>query len=370
MTPATLLHVFSTFKVGGPQVRFCQLANHFGADFRHLVVAMDANTDCRSRLREDLDLRFVPLPRDHGLASKLARFRGLLREIRPHLLITSNWGSMEWTMANCDGLVRHLHLEDGFNPDEVTRQFRRRIWTRRLFLRRTTVFVPSHSLYDMAKDVWGLPERQLLHVPNGIDLSRFQTPYHSEFARSSGISDCLPVIGTVATLRPEKNLARLLEAFALVIRRRPAQLVIVGDGPDRLMLEAKAAALGLDEHVLFAGATPTPERFLPAFTVFALSSDTEQMPLSILEAMAAGRPIAATAVGDIRRMLPAENQPFVVSPDAARLAEAILALIDNPPQRQSVGDANARRARAEFDQERMFALYRRQFDGPPARSLR
>lgn len=363
MIRPTLLHVFSTFAVGGPQVRFAQLANHFGDDYRHIVIAMDGRTDCRARLRHDLDVTFLPVPSGRGLFARVVAYRRLLREIRPHLLITSNWGSIEWAMANMDGATRHLHLEDGFNPDEVKRQLPRRIWTRRLFLRHSTVLLPSQTLRAIARDVWRLPERCLVQVSNGIDLSRFVSTSRSNSAVSAGLSQAVPVIGTVATLRSEKNLSRLLEAFAIVRRKRAAQLVIVGDGPERSRLEANALALGIDDDVLFTGACPEPEQLLPAFTVFALSSDTEQMPISILEAMAAGRPIAATDVGDVKRMLPAESHPFVVPKDAPRLAKAILTLIDDAAQRQAVSEANVRRAREEYDQQRMFSAYRMIFDG-------
>jgi glycosyltransferase involved in cell wall biosynthesis len=97
--------------------------------------------------------------------------------------------------------------------------------------------------------------------------------------------------------------------------------------------------------------------------VFALSSDTEQMPLSVLEAMAAGRAIASTDVGDVRDMVSEENRPFVVEQNAERLAQAILELIEDPSRAASIGNANRARAVAVYDQSRMFESYRRLFDG-------
>ena len=109
-----------------------------------------------------------------------------------------------------------------------------------------------------------------------------------------------------------------------------------------------------------------PERLLPSFTLFALSSDTEQMPLSILEAMAAGLAIAATAVGDVGTMVAAENQPFIVPRDTTALAGAILALLNDPARRRVIGQANAVRARTVYDQRLMFEAYRTLFDGAPS----
>jgi glycosyltransferase involved in cell wall biosynthesis len=258
-------------------------------------------------------------------------------------------------MANLDRKIPHVHMEDGFGPEEADRQLPRRVWTRRLFLRGSTVVLPSRKLFGIASGVWRLPAQRLIYVPNGVDCSRFQ---------SGGVAQPgEPVIGTVAALRAEKNLARLIDAFAKVAERRPARLVIVGDGPEMAGLRQKVDGLGLADRVTFAGNRRDPEVLLPTFSVFALSSDTEQMPLSVLEAMAAGLPLAATDVGDVRTMVSPENAPFVVAKDANALAGAIDALLERPDTAASVGAANARKARAEFDQSLMFAAYGRLFDG-------
>ena len=361
----TLLYVFTSFDVGGVQMRFAQLANRFGDAYRHVIVAMDGRTEALSRLAPGLKVEVlaVPVRRDRNWAN-LGTFRAVLGELRPDLLITSNWGSIEWAMANLDGRVPHLHMEDGFGTEEASRQLPRRVWTRRLVLRRSTVLLPSLTLLGIARDVWRLPERRLVYVPNGVDCARFGVEPDRAFAAAAGIpDDGVPVVGTVAALRPEKNLYRLLDAFAQVTVARAARLVIVGDGGERAGLIDRAAALGLAGRVVFTGSCPEPERLLPSFALFALSSDTEQMPISVLEAMAAGLPLAATAVGDVPTMVAADNQPFIVPRDAGALARAISALLDDPGRGRAIGQANAVRAGAMFDQRQMFAAYRGLFDG-------
>lgn len=361
----TLLHVFATFKVGGPQMRFAQLANHFGGAYRHVIVAMDGQTEALSRLAPGLEVEMRSVPVRRGQTwSNLKTFRALLDDVRPDLMVTSNWGSIEWALANLNGRVPHLHMEDGFGPEEANRQLPRRVWTRRLALWRSKVLLPSLTLYRIARDVWRLPQRHLIHVPNGVDCARFAVGADRTFAAAAGIpDDGLPVVGTVAALRAEKNLYRLLEAFALGNRQRPARLVIVGDGGERAGLAALAAKLGLAERVVFTGACPNPERLMPSFVLFALSSDTEQMPISVLEAMAAGLPLAATAVGDVGAMVAPENQPFIVPRDATALAGAISALLADPVRSRAIGQANAVRAGAMFDQSLMFEAYGNLFDG-------
>jgi glycosyltransferase involved in cell wall biosynthesis len=360
----TILHAYPSFAFGGAQMRFIQLANHFGPRYRHLLVAMDGNAEGISRLKPDVDVTLLKAPRRRGATlSDVASYRQVLREHRPDLLVTSNWGTIEWAMANFAVGISHLHMEDGFGPEEAHRQLPRRVWTRRLVLRRSTVMLPSMTLYAIARDIWRLPEHRLIHVPNGIDCARFAVPPDPGFAASLGIGEGDPVIGTVAALRAEKKLHRLIEAVAQVIRERKARLAIVGDGPERAALTAHAASLGIADRVIFTGTCPTPEKLLPSFDVFALSSDTEQMPLSALEAMAAGRAIAATDVGDLRDMVTPENRPYLVAREATPLAAALLALLTDPDHAHRIGAANACRAVERFDQDRMFDAYAALFDG-------
>jgi len=228
----------------------------------------------------------------------------------------------------------------------------RRALTRRLALRGSTVVLPSRTLLRIATDTWRLPPRHLHYIPNGIDLARFAAAAPAPLPPGEG-----PVIGTVAALRPEKNIARLLHAFAALPAGQLARLVIVGDGPELAALQTLAQDLRIAGNTHFAGHSTRAEMWLAAFDIFALSSDTEQMPLSLLEAMAAGLPCIGTDVGDVRAMLAPANADFVTPPDQAALAVALRRMLD--ADRRSIGAANRRKAEAEFDQLRMFAAYAR-----------
>jgi len=367
MRPApTLCSVFATFAVGGPQLRFATIANRFGPSYRHLIVAMDGNTEARERLDPSLDLSFpaIDTAKRATLANR-ARYRAALRAWRPDLLITSNWGSIEWAMADLPRLVPHIHIEDGFGPEEQASQLPRRVLTRRLVLRRSLVIVPSRTLYRMATERWRLDPERVRYLPNGIDLAAITEAAPAELPSAPGSAPGgETVIGTVAALRPEKALDRLLHAVAALALAPspPIRLVIVGDGPERPRLEALAAALGIAARVHFAGHSPAPAGFYRRFDLFALSSDTEQMPLSLIEAMAAGLPVAATDVGDVRDMLATGNAPYVVPRDPAALAAALARLIADPAARAAIGAANRARAMAEFGQDRMVAAYGALFD--------
>ncbi len=356
-----LLHVFPGFGVGGAQVRFCRLAERLGPDWRHDIVAMNGDLSCRARLAPGVNAAFPSVTvGKRDTFKNVWRFAAALRRWRPDRLVTYNWGSIEWAIANALVGLPHLHVEDGFGPEERERQLRRRVLARRLFLRRATVVLPSRTLWRIATADWRLDPARVHHVPNGIFLPAFADD-------GPASARAVPVVGTVAALRPEKNLFRLLRAFALVRRDRPARLVIVGDGPERPALAALAAALGIADDIGFAGHLAAPAQAYRGFDVFALSSDTEQMPLSVLEAMAAGLPVAATDVGDVGLMLSEANRPFVVAPDDAALAAALATLLDRPALRRALGAANRARAERDYDEAAMVRAYAALFAGaaPP-----
>jgi glycosyltransferase involved in cell wall biosynthesis len=341
-------HVFPSFAVGGAQTRFAAVANHFGAAFRHIIVSLDGDLACRHRLDPTLDVRFVDVTRRNGaIAMNAWRYRRLLKKWTPDALVTCNWGAIEFALANIPPVTRHVHVVDGFGPEERATQLRRRVLLRRIALRSTPVLVPSRNLFRIARETWKLPPMVMRYVPNGVDLARFAT---DGTRRGSGELK----IGTVAALRTEKNIPRLLQAFAMLPAGR---LFIVGDGPQRPALEALAGSLGIADRVEFAGHQEDTAAFYAQFDIFALSSDTEQMPISVIEAMASGLPVVSTAVGDVRLMVAPENAGFVVPLDEVALAGALAVLMGDREARRRIGQANLEQAQRCFDQATMFAAH-------------
>lgn len=340
-------------------MRFATLANQFGAQWRHAIIAMDGQVSARDRLDPALAVEFPVIEvRKGDTVGNVRRFRAALTALQPRTLLTHNFGSIEWAIANRPTLARQVHVEDGFGPEERERQLPRRVWLRRLFLRGRTVALPSQTLMRIAAESWRLPPKRLHYVPNGIDLGRFAGPAASTPWAGHG-----PVVGTVAALRPEKNIARLIRAFNLATRHVAARLVLIGDGPERPALERLSGELGMSGRVHFVGQVGQPAPLIRAFDVFAMSSDTEQMPISLLEAMAAGLPTAATDVGDIPAMLPEAGRRFVTPRDDAALAAALVELIQQPELRAELGRASRRKAEAEYSQERMVERWAALLDG-------
>ena len=302
-TPRLLLHAFSTFKLGGPQARFVELANAFGPQYQHVVAAMDNCFEAGERLLPHVRWQALPLTiRRGGALANRSAFWQVLKEQKPDLLLTYNWGAIEWAAANIPRHVAHVHVEDGFGPEEATKQLPRRVWMRRalLGLPGVPVVVASRQLERIATQVWKLPASQVQFIPNGVAIDAAALAERA--ARQ--IQAHVLTIGTVAGLRPEKNIARLIKAFAALRARHAARLVVVGGGPEMPALQQLAHNLGISADVEFTGYLSNPTVRLIDFDLFALSSDTEQLPIAMLEAMACGIPVVTTRVGDVADILP------------------------------------------------------------------
>jgi glycosyltransferase involved in cell wall biosynthesis len=317
---------------------------------------MDGNYSCMARLAVETDVTTHHV-NTHGanLATRVRAFASALSIVRPDQLITHNWGTIEWTLANLANRARHIHMEDGFGLDEAWRPKRRRVWARRLLLQRSEIVVPSTTLRDVAQKRWKIPPSRLHFIPNGIDISRF-TPGELRCRRSASPADTL-VIGTVAALRPEKQLSRLLRAFALVSRASNCRLVIAGEGPERPGLEALARELKIGDRTRFAGHIVDTAVLYREFDVFALTSDTEQMPYTVLEAMASGCAIVATDVGDVKRMVAEENVPLIVDRNDEQVASALAIAACDRNMMRRIGEANRLKASRDYDQQRMFESF-------------
>jgi glycosyltransferase involved in cell wall biosynthesis len=358
-----LLHAFPTFAVGGAQARFALLANRLGQGFEHVLVSLDGRHDGTRLVERDVRLRLRPVVwrKGGGLSLRnLQTVRRVLREERPDLLLTYNWGAIEWALADrLRPICPHLHVVDGFGPEEADGQLSRRIWLRRLALTgSTTVVVPSQTLRKLATEVWRLDPRRVRQVPNGVDTAALARQAGEPFGLRRRPDERL--FGTLAGLRPEKNLGRLLRIAGMLPGALPWRLVIAGEGAQRASLEALARELGLAERVVLTGFVDRPGSLLGELDVYVLTSDTEQMPVSVLEAMALGLPVLATDVGDLRLMLPAKSRDACLfgRDEEPAFAARLAALLASPDERRRLGALNRDQA-AGFGLEAMVAGYER-----------
>lgn len=341
--------------------------NAFGAAAQHVVLsAVPGALGARDAIAHGIEVRFPEAGEAPALAGRpgLGRYRALARFMAGFDLVLSyNWGAMDGVMAHRlhargMGLPPLVHHEDGFNDDELIRQKRSRILFRRIALATAyRTVVPSARLERIARIDWGRPAARIRRIANGVPLERYAGQPEPEsipgFRRAPGDV----VVGTMAGLRAVKNLPRLVRMFARA--RQGGRLVIVGEGPEREAILAAARAEGIDGRLLLPGFLPDASRYVGHFDIFALSSDSEQFPISLVEAMAAGLPVVATDVGDIASMVASGNRRYIVpSQDEAGLAEALGRLIASRDLRHRLGSANRQVAWARYGEEAMIGAYR------------
>lgn len=369
-----VLHLHSTFAAGGKERRAVQLMNAFGKSLQHAVVsAIPGEMAAAAGIARSVPVSFpadFPSLKGKPLPGRLMR---LARAMKPYdLVLTYNWGAMDAVMAHTmfsDNL--HLppliHHEDGFNEDEQQRQKRSRIWYRRIALGKASgLVVPSELLEEIALTDWQQPMGRVKLIRNGIRTADFARKPRPDALRGIVKRPGELWVGTMAGLRAVKNLPMLVRAFATLPDEW--QLVIVGDGPERDAIRAEAERLDQAHRVHLPGHAPDPAKVVGLFDIFALSSHSEQAPISLIEAMAAGVPVAAPAVGDIAAMLSDANRPFAVTPGSeAALAGALRSLAIDPALRTDLGVANRKRAVADFDEKQMIATYRRLYSSAMGR---
>jgi glycosyltransferase involved in cell wall biosynthesis len=359
-----LLHLHSTFDAGGKERRSTSLINRFGKAVDHSIVsaqpgAMGARGQIDPGLSVHFPFGFPPLAGRFGVR----RLQTLARAMRGFdLILTYNWGAMDAAMAHAVfapsmGLAPLIHHEDGFNADEAQRLKPARGWYRRVALARASaLIVPSRRLEEVALKVWHQPRARVHRIGNGIAVGDYGKPPRPDALPGLVKRPGDKWVGTLAGLRPVKALPRLVRAFSAL----PAdwQLVIVGEGPERAVIGAEAERLGIGGRVHLPGHVAHPAEAAALFDLFALSSDSEQFPLSVVEAMATGLAVASPAVGDVAEIVAAENTPFIVPQgDEAALAAALVRLAGDEALRRRIGDANQLRARAEFDEGAMTARH-------------
>ncbi len=364
------LHVFSTFVPAGPEIRTVQLINALGTRYRHSILAIDGRTDAASQLSSGVNATVLPAPPRAGTARTTSALRKLMKRESPDLVLSYNWGAFDSVLASCSLLrrKRHIHHEDGFNADEAQGFIGRRVRMRRATLPYLSrVVVPSHLLAGVARDTWKLHESKVKLIPNGIDLEQFSARDGNPGLRAKlGIAPTTPVIGFVGHLRPVKNPVRLIQAFARLHTRTLPALVMLGTGPEHGAVMSAATRLGVTDRVHLVGHQQDTAPWYRMMDLFAISSDSEQMPVALLEAMASSLPVASVDVGDVSHMLPDSQADFVVGghPDGreGELARAMDALLTDSEGRELLGATNRKRAEESYSFETMLASYKELYD--------
>lgn len=369
--------------IGGAETVAAALALRASASWDpHMLLLRPGEARGRSSLEEALQAAEIPIHsismgglRD--LRSGLA-FISLLRRIRAEVVHAHNRPSDIWAMlwsagagTRCRLYTRHLTYPD-LNPGM---QRRYRLAAR---VAGRVVAVSSTVAGHLVREERTPPEK-ITMIPNGVDLLRFDPVANPrgdgrpDVRSSWGISPEAPVIGTVSRLTHQKGLDVFLESAAGVLREIPeARFVIAGEGEAREALTAKARTLGIAEAVHFPGFQDAAD-VLCAIDIFLTTSRYEGLPLTLLEAMAAGRAIVAPRIGAFPEIVedcvtgllpaPAAWAPHVSHLDPVPFATAVIRLLRDRTLRSRLGESARKRVERDLGVETMVmrneALYAR-----------
>lgn len=362
--PVHILHLHSSFDLGGKESRAVRLMNAFGARARHMIVSgVPGRLGARDAIAPGIAYEIAQDPPPLTGRPSVSRYEAIARYMRRFdLVLTYNWGAIDGVMARrvfAKGLPPLIHHEDGFNEDEAGGLKLERNAYRRLALGAAhALVVPSQTLERIALDIWKQPSGRVHRIVNGIAVDRYAAkPVAGAipgFRRKPGEV----VIGSLAGLRAVKDLPMLVRAVGGVSGR--IQLVIVGEGPERDTIKQAAMAMGIGDRLHLPGFLAEPSRYVGLFDIFALSSRSEQFPISVVEAMAAGLPVVGPPVGDLPVMVSMANQPLICTyAGEVYLRDSIQALVNDRELRRRIGAENRARAQADYGEEAMLAAYAR-----------
>ncbi len=358
-----ILHVIDSLGIGGMERVVIDVVNGLAATkFEHVVCCLSRRGEAADQLREGV--RCFDLGKgnkaDRLMPLKLAR---MIRRERPDIVHSQSWSGVDTALAmRFSPGVKLVHSEHGRNFHDLHGQsLARRMARRWLYQRADVVFAISAEVREFYCRQTNFPIERMQVIPNGVDMQRIDEADARGIREELGIALEDFVIGTVARLDLNKDTVTLARAFAAMVAANPnakLKLLIVGDGEQRTLLERFVGERGLNRNVIFAGMRRDVPGLLKAMDVFALSSLSEGMPLTVLEAMAARLPVVATAVGALPELVEEDNTGFLVPVgDAEAMAEKLRRFVADHRLAKSFGEEARRKVEHEFSLDRMLQRY-------------
>lgn len=355
--PPLLVHVLYRFAVGGLENGVVNLINRLPAErYRHAIVCVTEHDPAFAQRLQRPDVAIYELRKRPGQDPAVWwRLFKLLRRLKPALVHTRNLSALEGQVAAfCAGVPARVHSEHGYDvsdPDGSRRGYQRLRRGLSLFAQR--IIPLSRDLERYLAERVGIPARKLTQLYNGVDDQRFRPggPRADRAALLPALAPDAFVLGTVGRMQAIKDPANLVRAFAALHGLRPGfrgrlGLVLVGEGPERGECERLVTEAGLADAVCFAGERRDIPELMAALDLFVLPSRAEGISNTILEAMAAGRPVVATAVGGNGELVAEGRTGALVPPqDPEALALALARYLDEPELAERQGRAG--RARIE-----------------------
>jgi glycosyltransferase involved in cell wall biosynthesis len=358
--PLRVMFLLTSMPVGGAETLLVNLVRGMNPErFWPSACCLKSRGPLGDELAEDVPVFHDILRHKYDLRV-LPRLTRLFRDRRLDAVIIVGagdkmfWGRLAARRARVPVVLSALH-STGW-PDSIGRLNRAPLMTRW-----TDGFIgvaEAHGRHLI--DVERFPTEKVHVIPNGVDVACFHPRQSGEAVRSElGLGPTTPVIGIVAALRPEKNHALFLQAAKIVRDRIPAaKFLIVGDGPQRAALLELAGQLALSDAVHFLGNRSDVPEVLAAMDIFALTSQIEANPVSILEAMASGKPVVAPRVGSIGESVSDGETGYLTAPgDLLQVADRLAELAADPQKARRMGQAGRAVVVAHWSLEGMVEGY-------------
>jgi glycosyltransferase involved in cell wall biosynthesis len=366
MKKIKVLHIVPTLSPGGAERVAVHIVTKLnGERYEAVMVSLGGRLGCDLDCLLDeagIEVRYLgkPLGFDCRMYPRLHR---VLRDCRPDVVHT-HLQVLRYALPSMLLLKRASLVHTVHNLAEREIEPRARRIHRYAFNHGVVPVAVAQEVAVSLERVYGIPRCRV--VPNGIPTDSYAHPQtaRAKWREKEGFRDDDVLFVCVARFSPQKNHALLLKAFAQGPASDPnAHLVLVGDGALREQLQEQAKDLGLVGRIHFLGLRTDIPDLLGAMDVFALSSDWEGNPLSVMEAMASGLPIVSTAVGGVPDLIASGREGLMVQPgDVQGFSDAMAWLLRSREVRQSLGMAAAQRARENFDVSTMVRAYEELYD--------
>ncbi|HVG19537.1 MAG TPA: glycosyltransferase [Blastocatellia bacterium] len=364
-----VLHLINSFEIGGTERQAVALIGRLDPERYDVKVAALRN---RGPFYQEIEARFPNVPEfpltsfyNANAVRQLARLRALMTRERIDILHAHDFyagliGAAAGRLAGARVIAcqRHLKLSNRAVHEWGTRL------THRMAHR---ILVNSEAIRDHILSRGGARAAKIIVIKNGISSiadSPEARDLRDRVRRELELGEDSKLVGMVARLQPVKGHRFFLEAAARVVGKEPkAQFVLVGGGPLKGDIEDQAARLGIKGRVHLLGDRTDAARLVASFDLLVLASLHEGLPNAVMEAMAAGVPVVATAVGGTKELIADGETGYLVPPaDADALSERIAFALANEADRIRVAEAARRFVNAEFGVERMVASVQRLYD--------
>lgn len=363
--PPLIAHIVFSFRVGGLENGMVNLINRLPASqFRHAIISLtDADPAFVARITRP-DVQVIELHKQPGPGAALfPRMFRVLRELQPAIVHTRNLAALEMVAPAWAARVPvRIHGEHGRDVDDPQGDRAKPRWVRRAYSPFVTQYIAlSRELENYLTTRVGIGKQRVHVFCNGVDATRFH-PAAGARQRLDGSpfnDPALCVVGTVGRLQAVKDQVGLVKAFGLIADRAPnLRLAIVGEGGMRGAIETAVRDSGLASKVWLAGERADVPDVMRSFDIFTLPSIAEGISNTVLEAMASGLPVVATAVGGTPELVrDGETGSLVPAAAPQLLADALLALATDPARIKAQGLASRRRIEADFSLDAMVARY-------------